>query len=148
VLSWKRRKQLIVVVAILIFANILLAMASDSTTAADEAVLHQVDTLVKQQKYSEAIQLLKKTLDFRSQGDTKPFESRLEEVQKLQASDTAFSNGMHYYSEGDFPKALEYFRQVSPKDVNNFTAARTRICELETRVVKDLIREKKTAEVH
>lgn len=141
-LSWKTRKKLMVVLFALVFANLMLGVPN-AGTASDKLILRQADALTKQQRYAEALSLLKRALDFRTRGDSAPFERRLAEAEEMQASNTAFTKGMQCYKDGDYQKALDYFRQVNPKDVNNFTDARERICELDMTVVKNVINEKK-----
>ena len=143
-LSWQTRKRLFLLLICLLLANILVG-SHDTTTAADGMIMKEADALMKQGKYSEALQLLNRVLDFRT-GDAEPFERRLKEVQEMQASDMAFANGMQCYTEGDYKKALEFFRKVLPRDVENFTKARQYICELDMTVVKEVIKEKEAAE--
>lgn len=146
-LSWKIRKKLIILLTILVFVNGLLYFAPDPSNAREREVLEQADLLMKQQKYSEALELLKRTMDFHTEGDVKPLEERITVAQAMEASDRAFSTAMDYYNQGEFAKALTYFRQVNPKDVKNYTDARQRICELDMSIVRDVIQEKKDAEV-
>ena len=143
-LSWQTRKRLFLLLICLLLANILIG-SPDAKTVSDRMILEQADALIEQSKYSEALYLLNRTVDFHT-GDAEPFERRLKEVQEMQASDMAFASGMQCYTEGDYKKALEFFRKVLPRDVENFTKARQYICELDMTVVKEIIKEKEAAE--
>lgn len=145
-LSKSMRKRLILVILFLLVIHVFI-LPSDPMTAADRQILKEADDLIKQHKYLEALQLLQTNINFHTPENLKPFLNRLELAEELHSSDTAFTLAMQCYNEGNYASALRYFRQVKPKDVKNFTDAREMICQLDMAAVKDVIKDKKAAEM-
>lgn len=145
-LSRKVRIQLIVVLVCLLGIHIFV-LPPDAQTAADRQTLEEVDLLIKIQDYPQAIQLLNSALKFYPEDNAEPFLERLKTAEELNASKQAYIIAMKCYNEGDLQNALNYFKKVIPKDVERFTTAREKICELDLKVVKSVIDEKKAAAI-
>lgn len=142
--SRKIRIQLILVLFCLLFIDFFV-LSPKGENAADKRILKETDLMLETGRYPEAIELLNSTLNFHSEENIQPFLERLETAEKLNASSVAYSTAMRYYNEGNHETALTYFKKVIPEDVDNFTSAREKICELDMSIVRDTIKEKKAA---
>ena len=107
-----------------------------------------MEALIEYQNYTGALNLIETNLKYRM-GDSKdnlePFLSRKKEVHKLNESAEAYHTAMTLYNKGDMVNALSYFRMVIPEDVSNFTAARTKISELNVDIVSNKVKERKAS---
>ncbi len=146
-LSNRTRAKLTVVFALLITIHIFM-LPPTSEVAATKKALKQVDALIEDQNYTGALNLIETNLKYRM-GDSKdnlePFLSRKKEVHKLNESAEAYHTAMTLYNKGDMVNALSYFRMVIPEDVSNFTAARTKISELNVDIVSNKVKERKAS---
>ena len=125
-LSPRARIRLVMLTACLLLFHVWISLVS----TVYDPVLEEADTLVKQHRYREAVELLEKTIEYRGGSAGNEFAHRLAYARKMYASDTAFRQAMEAYNKCDYLRAYDLFRAVLPEDVKNFTDAREKICEL------------------
>jgi len=140
-LSAAHRKRLIVILLCLSFIYLIISL--DNKNLPDDMLIAEVDSLLEQRRYSEAIELLEEAVKYRGTNAAPVIKEKLEYAKKMQASAQAFEKGMQAYNGGEYLEAYRYFQRVIPEDVKHYTEARQKICELNLSMVKQLIKEKK-----